>query len=186
MRDSSFSLQQIANVTKHKNLDSLKHYLSGPSMEEKQSNNEGLYNYGKKEKEKTAPKRKINKSEDEPQVKNSTINEENIYDSPQSHENREIAVRPDGIPQSQTGIDITRMVNNQLRQAPNLFQNATFSNCNFTKIKTVFYNDFYVYNNKNLLLTFCLVLHTECKKLILTQTAKYGYDDFQLPTMADA
>ena len=63
MRESGFSLQQIANVTKHKNLDSLKHYVSDPSMNEKELYNEGLFNYGQKDKENEAPKRKSSETE---------------------------------------------------------------------------------------------------------------------------
>ena len=47
MKQQGFSLQQIVNVPKHKNLDSLKHYVSGPTLKEKESCNEGLHSYGK-------------------------------------------------------------------------------------------------------------------------------------------
>ena len=33
MKRSGYSLQEIANVTKHKNLDCLKHYLAAPTHE---------------------------------------------------------------------------------------------------------------------------------------------------------
>ena len=58
MHQSRFSLQEIANVTKHKNLDSLKHYVSGSTMKEKENYNEGLFNYGQKERENQPEKRK--------------------------------------------------------------------------------------------------------------------------------
>ena len=46
MHRSGFSQEEIANVTKHKNLDSLKSYVSAPSFSEKQRYNEGLFSYG--------------------------------------------------------------------------------------------------------------------------------------------
>ena len=48
-----------------------------------------------------------------------------------NQENTEIAIREDAMAAQQNAVDIHSVVNNQLRQAPNLFQNATFSNCNF-------------------------------------------------------
>ena len=41
MKRSGFTLEQIAHVTKHKNLDSLKHYVDAPTLEEKESYKEG-------------------------------------------------------------------------------------------------------------------------------------------------
>ena len=46
MKRRGFTLEQIASVTKHKDLDSLKHYVDAPTLSEKQSYNEGLFNYG--------------------------------------------------------------------------------------------------------------------------------------------
>ena len=48
MKRSGFSLQEIANVTKHKNLESLKHYLAAPTHEEKESYSNALHDYGQK------------------------------------------------------------------------------------------------------------------------------------------
>ena len=45
---SGFSLQQIVNITKHKNLDSLKHYMEKPTLTEKHTYNQGLFQYGNK------------------------------------------------------------------------------------------------------------------------------------------
>ena len=49
MKRQGFDLNEIQNVTKHKNLDSLKHYISGPTYKEKQSYNEALLNYAENE-----------------------------------------------------------------------------------------------------------------------------------------
>ena len=48
MKRSGFSLQEITNVTKHKNLESLKHYLAAPTHEEKESYSNALHDYGQK------------------------------------------------------------------------------------------------------------------------------------------
>ena len=49
MKRQGFDLNEIQNVTKHKNLDSLKHYIAGPTYKEKQSYNEALLNYAENE-----------------------------------------------------------------------------------------------------------------------------------------
>ena len=46
---SGFTLKQIANVTKHKNLQSLQNYIGGPDQEEKESSN-AFFDYGQKKK----------------------------------------------------------------------------------------------------------------------------------------
>ena len=51
MKRQGFDLNEIQNVTKHKNLDSLKHYISGPTYKEKQSYDEALLNYVENETE---------------------------------------------------------------------------------------------------------------------------------------
>ena len=40
-----FDLNEIQNVTKHKNLDSLKHYISAPTYKEKKNYNDALLQY---------------------------------------------------------------------------------------------------------------------------------------------
>ena len=42
------SLQEIAHVTRHKNIESLKHYISQPSYEDKARYAKSLYQYTKK------------------------------------------------------------------------------------------------------------------------------------------
>ena len=49
MKRQGFDLNEIQNVIKHKNLDSLKHYISGPTYKEKQNYNKALLNYAENE-----------------------------------------------------------------------------------------------------------------------------------------
>ena len=44
MKRSGFTLEQISHVTKHKNLDSPKHFADAPTFTEKKSYNDGLFN----------------------------------------------------------------------------------------------------------------------------------------------
>ena len=66
MKCQGYTLQEISNVTKHKNLDSLKHYVDGPTYEEKRGYNDALLNYAKKD---STPKNNKEKrhSSDDPQ-----------------------------------------------------------------------------------------------------------------------
>ena len=123
MRKSGFTLEQIAHVTKHKNLDSLKHYMDGPTLSDKENYNEGLLRYGQKTQPPqaqppvTAAKKK-KMAED-----TGNINE-SMQLIPSNPEN--------STPNSQIANTVKSVVTNQLQQAPNLFQNASFNNCNFT------------------------------------------------------
>ena len=140
---SGFSLQEIANVTKHKNLDSLKHYVAGPSHSDKENYNEALHSYGSTTPGAIAPKRsnddilnkkapKIPKEGDMATLQD-VSSEGNILKEncivpmyPDDDSNTSIAVAE--VPQNRA----QNVVNNQLRQASNMFQNANFQNCNFT------------------------------------------------------
>ena len=57
-------LNEIQNVTKHKNLDSLKHYISGPTYTEKQNYNEALLKHSENDttQDETPPKKQYNKA----------------------------------------------------------------------------------------------------------------------------
>ena len=138
LRRSGFTLEQIAHVTKHKNLDSLKHYVDGPTLSDKENYNEGLFNYANPQpkvpqennndnSELQPKKQKIQElqeiTEDISQGKNNNANNNN-------NNNRAVAIPSE---KDQTAaLDVRNVINNQLRQAPNLFQNASFNNCNFT------------------------------------------------------
>ena len=129
MHQEGFSLQEIAHVTKHKNLDSLKHYVPAPSLLDKQRYNDGLFSYGNPDKMmEKATKRK------NPDIINtvSPKTQRNKENFPQPNEGMQIEVQ-DKNTDSPVDVctDMTSVVNNQLRTAPNLFQNASFTNCNF-------------------------------------------------------
>ena len=122
MHQEGFSLQEIANVTKHKNLDSLKHYVATLTLHDKQRYNEGLFSYGN-------PNNKRKSTENEPSTSMKvTRNKENL---PQE---MPLTVQDtNDTPNSSIGMcaEMNSVVNNDLRRAPNLFHNATFTNCNF-------------------------------------------------------
>ena len=81
MHRSGFSLQEKANVTKHKNLESLKHYVNKPTLQEKASYNERLFNYGANEE---VHKRSNDKSELQPRKKQAK-NKENVEEDHDNH-----------------------------------------------------------------------------------------------------
>ena len=151
MHRQGFSLNDIKNVTKHKNLDSLKHYIRGATYEDKKSYNEALLTYSqtveKKQNETTkrksdkmpqpSPKKIVNnnKLNEQTPIKPSLniTNKENIpkencivpmYDQSEEEDNM--------LSGSQMVTKNQNVVNQQLRQASHLFQNANFNNCNFT------------------------------------------------------
>ena len=53
MHKQGYSLKEIANVTKHKNLQSLEHYIGRPNHQDKQCYSDSLFKYSKKEDEAT-------------------------------------------------------------------------------------------------------------------------------------
>ena len=131
MKESGFSLQQISNVTKHKNLDSLRHYVSGPTLKEKESYNEGLFNYGQKDCNTAPPKRKSNDNQDQPHAKIGQNQQQDKENLPQESSNQ-IEIRRENQDGNPNSIKMHNVVTtNQLRQTANMFQNASFSNCNF-------------------------------------------------------
>ena len=124
MYRSGFSLEQISHVTKHKNLDSLKHYVSGPSHADKENYNQGLFSYTSHE---NTPKNTPKRASNIPLPTNS---------KKQAIENIEVNETNRIVPASETSdavnsMDVRNVVMNQLQQAPNLFANAIFNNCNF-------------------------------------------------------
>ena len=48
MYRQGYSLKEIANETKHKNLQSLEHYINGPNHQDKTSYLNALFDYSKK------------------------------------------------------------------------------------------------------------------------------------------
>ena len=129
MKRKGFDLNEISNVTKHKNLDPLKHYIGGPTYNDKKRYNEAMSSYATEPKEKSPKKTKVTalktpelqeKSNEDPNMKALVPVYNNSQDS-NSIDN--ICVTPATTQQN---------VVNQLRNASHLFQNANFSNCNFT------------------------------------------------------
>ena len=124
MHRQGYSLKEIANVTKHKNLQSLENYISGPNHTDKQGYSTALFDYSKNK-------------ENSPQVKRRHIEENTSRKKPKNTKNNIIVplnvisdeeneANPHPVPLSQN------VVQNQLRQAANMFQNATFNNCNIS------------------------------------------------------
>ena len=137
LQRSGSTLEQIAHVTKHKNLDSLKHYVDKPTLCDKENYNDGLFNYAIRETlnqqeqhQNTRKKQKVldNTPESDEEIENSNNNNNQIaLKHPQDNPNQCVGnVDKNTIQQSQN------VITNKLHQAPNLFQNATFTNCNFT------------------------------------------------------
>ena len=125
MYRSGFGLKEISHVTKHKNLDSLKHYVDGPTHSDKHQYNDALYKYAQKSP--AASKRKMP----------TNINDKNSVPSPKIAKEPEVNASVilyqesqdmDTVPVKST----QNVANNQLRQASHMFQNANFSNCQFT------------------------------------------------------
>ena len=134
MRKTGFTFEQIAHVTKHKNLDSLKHYVDGPSLTDKENYNDGLFRYAQpnqpntsKNSEQEKPpqkKKKIQQEEEDIELNNTQVAvlKEKNNENKVTGQEQEVDVHS----------NVHSVVTNSLRQAPNLFQNASFSNCNFT------------------------------------------------------
>lgn len=123
MHKQKFGLKDIQNVTKHKNIQSLERYVGGPTLDEKESYSNALYDYTKSNKkrplaisnEKTPSPKKQKIEEPTPESSNNAL---------AVQENDENVPAPSGINNN--------IVQNQLKQAPVLFGGATFQNCNIT------------------------------------------------------
>ena len=133
LHHQGFNLKEIANVTKHKNLQSREHYIGGPTHGDKENYYGALFDYANNENidAKDGNKRKSSELETVQPKKKQAL-KQNV-----TAENAIIPLEPnfddeeDGnmmakIPLSQN------VVQNQLRQAANMFQNATFTNCTIT------------------------------------------------------
>ena len=124
MHCQGYSLKEIANVTKHKNLQSLENYISGPNQNDKQGYSSALFDYSKNK-------------ENSPQTRHTSI-DSNIPKKKQKYTEDNIIV-PFTVPTIEEEADSTppvplsqNVIQNQLRQAANMFQNATFNNCNIS------------------------------------------------------
>ena len=134
MHRQGFDLNSIQNVTKHKNLDSLKHYIGGPTYKEKKEYNNALLRYAENE----TPQQNKRKSEVEnpteiiPTKRVLSEKDQNGDQLDQmpilEHESNDKTENNTVVPLSTQ----SNVVNNQLRTALHFFQNAMFTNCNFT------------------------------------------------------
>ena len=113
LKRQGFDLKDIANVTKHKNLQSLEHYIRGPTLKEKENYSDALFSYthGKRSNEST-PKQVTKKSKP-----TATVTQE-----------RALVPLDDNELENQPKLS-QNVIQNHLRQAASIFQNATFNNC---------------------------------------------------------
>ena len=144
LKRQGFELHEIQNVTKHKNLDSLKHHISGPTYQEKQNYNQALLKYGQNEinKDETCQNKRHKKTKNVP--KQQTPQPAMDAQTPIMPEKPDISPENCLIPMLSDQEDTndenlvpavtTQQSNvvNQMRQASHMFQNASFTNCNFT------------------------------------------------------
>ena len=148
LRRQGFDLDEIKNVTKHKNIESLKHYIDAPMYQDKRNYNEALLNYAEKHElepkhkktklQKVANKMSKNKEIQQPKTdavapvmaQSDNVLPENclvpMYPPEDSQDSIENCA---AVPMQNQNNNV---VNNQLKTASHLFQNATFNNCNFT------------------------------------------------------
>jgi hypothetical protein len=137
MHRAGFSLHEISCFSKHKNIQSLKHYLDQPTLEDKMNYNVALANYSKGHKKNKA-------AETHP---NPTSNAEIQYPDdgpPQEIENQENFTEPRQNPPERNFLDenaalmpvgqgtASNQLTNVLRNAPNapnMFHAANFHGC---------------------------------------------------------
>lgn len=132
MHKSKFNLKEIQNVTKHKNIQSLDRYVSGPTLEEKEKYSTALYQYA------TSKKRQLEDGQptnEEPPLKVSKILEKYNADQLEPpeipEEAHQVAVQ-DKNPNDVIRANFVQNNQNQVKQAPVMFGGATFNNCNIT------------------------------------------------------
>ena len=136
-------------MTKHKNLDSLKHYVAGPTYQDKEEYNAALLKYAVKDDKTTESpslkrknKLKLKKSKKAKPVENVPKEQCAIKMYPEEDTEEEEATVEEGekedkiaemplVPATQQA-NQQNVVQNQLKQASNMFSNARFANCNFT------------------------------------------------------
>ena len=127
LRRQGFDLKDIANVTKHKNLQSLEHYIGGPTHQEKENYSDALFTYshGKRSNENTPKQatKKIKATSTASSSKECERTKELVQYSPLDNEesDNEMGLIDPKLSQN--------VIQNHLRQAASMFQNATFNNC---------------------------------------------------------
>ena len=126
MHRQGYSLKEIANVTKHKNLQSLEHYISGPNQKDKEGYSTALFNYSKNKVQNKRPQEcveNVQKKKVKPSNTGTLVKTGELLPVDNNSNDKENMAH---IPVSQN------VVQNQLRQAANMFQNACFNNCNIS------------------------------------------------------
>lgn len=142
MKSGGIPEQRIAHMLKHKDMQSLSHYLAKPTIEEKRENATALYNYtrantSKNDKAENSPQKAIEapKEPQLPPVPQVQIipNKENVSPEnaivPFDANLQEVQSPEPNVPISTSNQVVTNTQNNQLKQAPVLFSGATFNNC---------------------------------------------------------
>ena len=142
MKWQGFDLNEISHVTKHKNLDSLKHYIGGPTYSDKKKYNEAMFNYSKAEED--APLAKI-PAIVTPKVQPSKPMEISIAkEAPEEINDQNVPPMKCLVPmypdddsnttdfEDKMPVATQQNVVNQMKTARHLFQSASFNNCNFT------------------------------------------------------
>lgn len=141
MKKGGATAQTIAHQLQQKNIQSMMHYLDLPTLEEKQENQQLLFKYTHDKDAPAAPGPKPKSvSEPQPQLAIEPVVQNNENVSP---ENALVPFEPnfdDKTPPSMPLANITpnigqsnnQVVTNQVRQAPVMFQGATFQNCTIT------------------------------------------------------
>ena len=151
MHKSGFDLQEISNVTKHKNLDSLKHYIGGPTNQDKENYNTALLQYAENSNDTPTSGQQNKRKSDEsttstefakkPNVQKEACaipmypdesNNEDTQDADEGENNENQESSKDPNPGALVPTQNQNVIQNQLRQSSNLFASAQFSNCTFT------------------------------------------------------
>ena len=116
MKKQGFDLREIANVTKHKNIQSLENYIAGPTHAEKENYSEALFNYT---------------HNDKPQKRKSAEKDEEVHQKKSKNQQEMAPFKPNS--DDMNCINSTQnLVQNQVRQTANMFQSAQFNNCTIT------------------------------------------------------
>ena len=149
IKKQGFDLNEISHITKYKNLDSLKHYIGGPTYSDKRKYNDTMSNCasGNDEPQPKIPVSPFEKNTNAtPKTPENTTANKILHaqeapimeNSPQVQSDQcLVTMYLDSEDSSTTDMSYAPLkskqnVINQLRNTSHLFQNANFTNCNFT------------------------------------------------------
>lgn len=133
LHKSDVDLKRIQHVTKHKNIQSLENYVSGPTLEDKVEYSNKLFAYANKTKKRQAPLDDTTNDQPSEKMQEMSENAQPVFTKPA----KEIAIvtqnkENEEEPGTSIATNIVQNTQNQLKQAPVMFPGATFSNCNIT------------------------------------------------------